>query len=190
MSQNPLYTQNPFYTSNFILIILHFLILSGIYTIYSIFFYRYLLPSLQSSFYTFFNFHSFQSLLFSFISILFVNNILLSVNSVSFPSFVFITLFRLHETFSFPFSCYLSHNIFFSQFPHLHLISRFVLSLFCRSLLVALTARNQYIPLHLSYPYFEPPSRPLPLILIHQSHNAAILITSTSSLFRSISFRS
>lgn len=187
MSQNPLYTQNPFYTSNFILIILHFLILSGIYTIYAIFF---ITIFYLRSFYTFFNFRSFQSLLFSFISILFVNNILLSVNSVSFPSFVFITLFRLHETFSFPFSCYLSHNIFFSQFPHLHLISRFVLSLFCRSLLVALTARNQYIPLHISYPYFEPPSRPLPLILIHQSHNAAILITSTSSLFHSISFRS
>lgn len=102
---------------------------------------------------------------------------------------MFVTLFRLHKTFSFLFSYYLlSHNIFFSQFPHLHLISRFVLSLFCR-ISSRCTNRTQSIhpPPYLVPLLREPPSRPLPLILTHQSHNATTLITSTSSLFLALS---
>lgn len=75
--------------------------------------------------------HSFHSPLFSLFSILFLNNILLSINPISFSYLCLLRYFGYTRLFP-SISCYLSHNIFFSQFPHLHLISRFVLSLFYR----------------------------------------------------------
>lgn len=186
--------QNPrrIYTSNFILLVqqqLYYFIfpifllkLSSIDSVYLI--YSFLL-SISSIFILshMLHPHSLQSLLFSLFSILSVDNVLLSINLISFSYLCLLRYFGYTRLFLSS-SRAISYNIFFSQFPYLHLISRFVLSLcFAGSLLVALTARNQYIPLHISYPYFEPPSRPLPLILTHQSHNATTLIASSSSLY-------
>lgn len=69
--------------------------------------------------------------LFSFLYF-FINNILLSINP-----FLFLFVLRLLHYFDYkrlflPFLTLSVINVFFSQFPHLHLISRFVLSLFCR----------------------------------------------------------
>lgn len=185
--------QNPrrIYTSNFILLVqqqLYYFIFpifplknfSSIDTVYLI--YSFLL-SISSIFILshMLHPHSLQSLLFSLFSILSVDNVLLSINLISLS---YLLRYFGYTRLFLSSSRAISYNIFFSQFPYLHLISRFVLSLcFAGSLLVALTAHNQYIPLHISYPYFEPPSRPLPLILTHQSHNATTLIASSSSLY-------
>lgn len=134
--------------------------------------------------------HSFHSLLFSLFSILFLNNILLSINPISFSYLCLLRYFGYTRLFPSPSrAIYLTISSFLNFLIYISFLDLSSLC-FTGSLLVALTARNQYIPLHISYPYFEPPSRPLPLILTHQSHNAATLITCTSSLFHSISFRS
>jgi len=139
------------------------------------------------------HFHQ-SSSLFSFLcSILFINNMLLSVTnliSCFLSVIVLITQFWLHKII-FP-SLYCFSHIFFSQFFDLHHFSILSSLCFVGSLLIALTARNQYIPFHISYPYFEPSFQPLPLILTHQSHNATTLthIHSSSFLFHSIFFNS
>lgn len=101
---------------------------------------------------------------------------------------VLITQFWLHKT-TFP-SLYRAAFLISSFLNFLIYISFLYLSSLCfvGSLLIALTARNQYIPFHISYPYFEPPFQPLPLILTHQSHNAIALITSTALLLSFILF--
>lgn len=75
--------------------------------------------------------HSLQSLLFSLFSILSVDNVLVSINLIFFSYLCLLRYFGYTRLFLSP-SHAISNNIFFSQFPHLHLISRFVLSLFCR----------------------------------------------------------
>lgn len=70
--------------------------------------------------------HSLQSLLFSLFSILSV--VLLSINLISFSYLCLLRYFGYTRLFLSS-SRAISYNIFFSQFPYLHLISRFVLSL-------------------------------------------------------------
>lgn len=184
--------QNPhrFYTSNFIPLVLQW--------------YYFIFPIFPLKFFSGISFvdifcpnslhsymlypYSFQYLLFSLVSILFLNNILLSINPISFSYLCLLRYFGYTRLFPSPSRAICLTISSFLNFPIY--ISFLDLSSLCfaGSLLVALTARNQYIPLHISYPYFEPPSRPLPLILTHQSHNAATLITCTSSLFYLFSF--
>lgn len=175
-----MYTQRYY----FIFFIFPLKIFFYVHTVYLTFFFdRYRLSPFSPLIHASFLLISISSLFF----IPFVNNILLSINPVFFSYLCLLRYFGYTRLFSFSFS--VSVSSFLNFFIYISLLDLSSLC-FAGSLLVALTARNQYIPLHISYPYFEPPSRPLPLILTHQSHNAATLITSTSSLFHSISFRS
>lgn len=104
--------------------------------------------------------HSFRSLLFSLFSILFANNILLSINLASVPYLCLLRYFSFTKLFPPP-----SHAIYLtiSSFHNFLIYISFLdLSSLCfaGSLLVALTARNQYIPLHISYTPTSNPSIP------------------------------
>lgn len=180
-SSSSLYTQRYYFI--FLYFLWKFFFMFTPYTWLIFFFFRYRLSPFSPLIHASFLLLSISSLFF----IPFVDNILLSINPVFFSYLCLLRYFGYTRLFSFSFS--VSVSSFLNFFIYISLLDLSSLC-FAGSLLVALTARNQYIPLHISYPYFEPPSRPLPLILTHQSHNAATLITSTSSLFHSISFRS